>query len=74
MQYKRNYRPPSEASHVTFSMWADQNQDRAFGGKLEWAKSPFMSQFKELRSVLHLGFRVSWASARVGISRREGGN
>ena len=51
MQYKRNYRPPSEASHVTFSMWADQNQDRAFGGKLEWAKSPFTSQFKELRWV-----------------------
>jgi beta-glucanase (GH16 family) len=48
-QFKRDYRPPTEPQHVTFSMWSDQDQGRAFGGKLDWAKSPFTSQFKDLR-------------------------
>jgi hypothetical protein len=50
--FTRSYRPPADPSHITFSMWADQDQNRAFGGPLDWSKSPFTSQFKELRRVL----------------------
>ncbi|GBF92758.1 hypothetical protein Rsub_05127 [Raphidocelis subcapitata] len=51
-RFTRSYRPPVDPMHVTFSMWADQDQNRAFGGALDWSKSPFTSQFKELRRVL----------------------
>jgi hypothetical protein len=30
-------------------MWADQDQNRGFGGRLDWSKSPFTSQFRDLR-------------------------
>jgi hypothetical protein len=49
--FTRSFRPPNAPQHVTFSMWADQDQERAFGGKLAWDKSPFTSQFKDLRYV-----------------------
>lgn len=52
VEFKRDYRPPNAPQHVTFSMWADQDQTRAFGGKLQWERSPFTSQFKDLRRVL----------------------
>jgi len=52
VSYARSYRPPTEPQHVTFSAWADLDQTRAFGGKLEWSRSPFTSQFKDLRRVL----------------------
>ncbi|KAI8476665.1 MAG: concanavalin A-like lectin/glucanase domain-containing protein [Monoraphidium minutum] len=52
VDFSRTYRPPSYPQHITFSMWSDQDQERAFGGKLEWANSPFESQFKDLRRVL----------------------
>ena len=47
--FKRNYRPPSVPQHINISKWSDQDQNRAFGGKLDWAKSPFKSYFKDLR-------------------------
>lgn len=47
--FSRIYRPPSYPQHITFSMWSDQDQSRAFGGKLAWDRSPFISKFKDLR-------------------------
>jgi hypothetical protein len=47
--YRREYRAPVAPQHVTFSMWADQDQNRAFGGRIDWAKSPFYSHFRDLR-------------------------
>jgi hypothetical protein len=50
--YHRRFTPPDEPQHVSLSMWADGDQRRAFGGPLEWGRSPFYSSFRELRRVL----------------------
>lgn len=50
--HHRLYRPPDEPSHVSISMWADGDRSRAFGGPLDWGRSPFSSSFRELRRVL----------------------
>ncbi|WIA15994.1 hypothetical protein OEZ85_012731 [Tetradesmus obliquus] len=50
--YWRSYRPPSAASHITFSMWSDGDQMRAFGGKLDLSKSPYRSRFTGLKRIL----------------------
>lgn len=52
VSFTRSYRPPNEPSHVSFSMWADGDATRAFGGPLDWSRSPFYSSFRELRRVL----------------------
>jgi hypothetical protein len=52
VEFTRSYRPPAQPSHVTFSMWADGDQKRAFGGRLDWSRSPFFTSFRELRRVL----------------------
>jgi hypothetical protein len=49
---RRSYRPPSAASHITFSMWSDGDQSRAFGGKLDLSKSPYRSTFTGLKRIL----------------------
>lgn len=52
VEFTRSYRPPAQPSHVTLSMWADGDQKRAFGGRLDWSRSPFFTSFRELRRVL----------------------
>lgn len=71
--FTRTYRPPAYPQHITFSMWSDQDQDRAFGGKLEWDKSPFTSQFKDLRwGRGGLCGGATWLKGDAGRARASG--
>eukprot|EP00775_Hariotina_reticulata_P009620 gene9620-9781_t len=51
-KYTKRYRPPHAASHVTFSIWSDNNQTRGFGGRLDIDQSPYFSRFRSLRRIL----------------------
>lgn len=33
-------------------MWSDQDQSRAFGGRLAWKQSPFYSHWRDIRRII----------------------
>lgn len=48
---RRIFASPDRPAHISFSMWSDESRNR-FGGALDYSRSPYYSQFTDLRRIV----------------------